>query len=499
MTDGFNCKGCVKTLSDTPHNSSLDTKAPLRILIGADTFPPNVNGAANFGSRLAAGLTERGHAVQVEAPAYNSKHGAFLEKHDGAQFIVHRVYSWRWYPHDWLRFVLPWRSQAHAARILDEVKPDVVHIQSHIVVGRGLARQAAKRGIRVIGTNHFMPENIIDHTRLPHFARKWAIRAAWKDASSTFGFCDAVTSPSRKAADFLETETHLEHVHAISCGIDAALYTPNFEPRSQNRVIFVGRVSGEKHLEVLMNAIALIAPVFDVQLEIVGGGDQMNQLKQLTRELGIDTRVTFTGYVTDRQLRAALTRSTVFAMPSIAELQSIATMEAMALIAPALDVQLEIVGGGDQMNQLKQLTRELGIDTRVTFTGYVTDGQLRAALTRSTVFAMPSIAELQSIATMEAMASGLPIVAANAMALPHLVHDGENGFLFEPGNAKDLADKLSRVLRLPDAELRAMKEASLRYIGAHDIQRTLSIFEQLYRGEKVTDPVTDASLDEQVP
>ena len=425
MTDGFNCKGCVKTLSDTPHNSSLDTKAPLRILIGADTFPPNVNGAANFGSRLAAGLTERGHAVQVEAPAYNSKHGAFLEKHDGAQFIVHRVYSWRWYPHDWLRFVLPWRSQAHAARILDEVKPDVVHIQSHIVVGRGLARQAAKRGIRVIGTNHFMPENIIDHTRLPHFARKWAIRAAWKDASSTFGFCDAVTSPSRKAADFLETETHLEHVHAISCGIDAALYTPNFERRSQNRVIFVGRVSGEKHLEVLMKAIALIAP--------------------------------------------------------------------------ALDVQLEIVGGGDQMNQLKQLTRELGIDTRVTFTGYVTDGQLRAALTRSTVFAMPSIAELQSIATMEAMASGLPIVAANAMALPHLVHDGENGFLFEPGNAKDLADKLSRVLRLPDAELRAMKEASLRYIGAHDIQRTLSIFEQLYRGEKVTDPVTDASLDEQVP
>ena len=414
----------LKTLSYTPHDSPTDAKAPLRILIGADTFPPDVNGAANFGSRLAAGLTERGHTVHVEAPAFNGNRGAFLEKHDGAEFVVHRVYSWRWYPHDWLRFVLPWRSQAHAAQILDEVKPDVVHIQSHIVVGRGLARQAAKRGIRVIATNHFMPENIIDHTRLPYFARKWAIRTAWKDAASTFAFCEAVTSPSRKAADFLETETNLEHVHAISCGIDAALYTPNFEPRTENWVIFVGRVSGEKHLEVLMKAIAQI-------------------------DLG-------------------------------------------------LDVQLEIVGGGDQMNQLKQLTRELGIDERVTFTGYVTDEQLRAALTRATVFAMPSIAELQSIATMEAMASGLPIVAANAMALPHLVHEGENGYLFDPGDAKDLADKLSRVLSLPDSELRRMKEASLRYIAAHDIQRTLSIFEQLYRGEKVTDPVTDATLDEQV-
>ena len=413
----------LKTLSDTPHDSPPDAKAPLRILIGADTFPPDVNGAANFGSRLAAGLTARGHTVHVEAPAFNGRCGAFLEKHDGAEFIVHRVYSWRWYPHDWLRFVLPWRSQAHAARILDAVKPDVVHIQSHIVVGRGLARQAAKRGIRVIGTNHFMPENMIEHTRLPHFARQWAIRTAWKDAASTFAFCEEVTSPSRKAADFLETETNLEHVHAISCGIDAALYTPNFEPRSENRVIFVGRVSGEKHLEVLLNAIA--------QIDL------------------------------------------------------------------ALDAQLEIVGGGDQTNLLKQLTLDLGIEQRVTFTGYVTDEQLRAALTRATVFAMPSIAELQSIATMEAMASALPIVAANAMALPHLVHEGENGYLFDPGDARDLAEKLSRVLRLSDAELRPMKEASLRYIAAHDIQRTLSVFEQLYRGEKVTDPVTDASLDEQ--
>ncbi len=414
----------LTTLSDSPHDSSSPVKAPLRILIGADTFPPNVNGAANFASRLAAGLVARGHDVHVEAPAFDSTHGTFVEEHDGAKFTVHRVYSWRWYPHDWLRFVLPWRSQAHAARILDEVRPDVVHIQSHIVVGRGLARQAVKRGIRVIGTNHFMPENMIDHTRIPQFLRKKAISAAWKDAAATFALCDAVTSPSRKAADFLEAETNLAHVHAISCGIDAALYTGCFEQRTENRVVFVGRVSGEKHIDVLLRA--------------------------------------------------------------------------MAAIDPALDAKLEIVGGGDQMNQLKQMAKELGIAGRVTFTGYVSDAELRAALTRATVFAMPSIAELQSIATMEAMASALPIVAANAMALPHLVHNGENGYLFEPGNADDLAAKLTQVLSLAEAELTKMKEASLRYIAAHDIQRTLTIFERLYRGKPVTDPVTDASLDEQV-
>jgi glycosyltransferase involved in cell wall biosynthesis len=410
-------------LSDAPHSEASVSSKPLRILIGADTFPPDVNGAANFASRLAAGLVERGHEVHVEAPASSRKHGDFLEEHDGATFMVHRIYSWRWYPHDWLRFVLPWRSQAHAARLLDAIKPDVVHIQSHIVVGRGLARQAALRGIRVIGTNHFMPENMIEHTLLPKFLRRKAIEIAWNDAAKTFALCEAVTSPSRKAAEFLETETKLRGVHAISCGIDAGLYTANFDKRTENRVVFVGRVTGEKHLDVLLKAVAALDP--------------------------------------------------------------------------ALDAKLDIVGGGDLMNQLKQLAKDLGIANRVNFLGYVTDEQLRSALTHATVFAMPSIAELQSIATMEAMASALPIVAANAMALPHLVHHGENGYLFEPGSVSDLTEKLTDVLTQSDDDLTRMKKSSLKYIAAHDIQRTISIFESLYRGEPVTDPVTDVSLDEQ--
>jgi glycosyltransferase involved in cell wall biosynthesis len=94
---------------------------------------------------------------------------------------------------------------------------------------------------------------------------------------------------------------------------------------------------------------------------------------------------------------------------------------------------------------------------------------------------------------MEAMASGLPVVAANAMALPHLVHDGENGFLFEPGNAQELADRLETLLRLPQDELDVFKRASLRLIAAHDIQRTLNTFESLYRGEPVADPVLDSA------
>lgn len=393
-------------------------KRPLRIVIGADTFAPEINGAAIFTARLAAGLVERGHDVHVVAPAVHwRKNGIFREAHEGQKFTVHRLFSLRWYPHPWLRFAMPWRIEQNAARILDSVKPDVVHFQSHIIIGRGLANQAGKRGIRVIGTNHIMPENMLEFTLLPRSWQAPAVAAAWRAAARSFGRAEAVTTPTRKAADFLEAHTKLRGVYAISCGIDARNYTPNFEPRSDNLILFVGRITGEKQLDKLIRAFALLR----------------------------------------RDLNATL----------------------------------ELVGGGDQENNLKSLASSLGVRDRVHFAGYVETAYLRAALTRATVFAMPSIAELQSIATMEAMASGLPVVAANAMALPHLVHHGENGFLFEPGNVEEFAARLTDVLTMPEDDLRFFKQESLKIIEAHDIQRTLDTFEALYRGELVSDTIAE--------
>ncbi|MCU1406153.1 MAG: glycosyltransferase family 4 protein [Glaciihabitans sp.] len=390
----------------------------MRIVIGADTFAPEINGSAMFAARLAAGLTARGHEVHMVAPAFSYRRfGTFTEEHEGQSFTVHRLFSARWYPHPWLRFAIPFRIEQNSARILDEVKPDVVHFQSHIIVGRGLSHQAVKRGIRVIGTNHFMPENALEFAHLPSWLEAPVVRAAWRAAGRSFGRAQAVTTPTRKAADFLEANTNLRGVYAISCGIDATNYTPSFEPRTENLIVFVGRITGEKQLDKLVRAFALL----------------------------------------DSKLNA----------------------------------KLELVGGGDQEANLKALATSLGVRHRVNFTGYVETDYLRAALTRATVFAMPSIAELQSIATMEAMASGLPIVAANAMALPHLVHDGENGFLFEPGDVEELAARLTDVLTMPEEQLHALKRESLKIVEAHDIQRTLATFEALYRGELVSDTIAE--------
>jgi glycosyltransferase involved in cell wall biosynthesis len=386
------------------------TEAPLKILIGCDTFAPDINGAARFAERLAAGLVQRGHDVHVVAPNQRYRRTApATEVIEGEPMTLHRLPSVRWAPHDWLRFVWPWRSKHYARTVLDRVKPDVVHIQSHIVIGRGLSRIAHQRGIPIIATNHVMAENILDHTTMPKFIDDIVLKLAWADAKRTFDLTRAITTPTRRAADFLERTVEVKDVIPISCGIDRTQYTAVMGQREKHRMVFVGRLTAEKQVEVIL--------------------------------------------------------------------------EAMTKLDPALDVQFDIVGGGDQRKNLERLTGELGLADRVTFHGRTTDEELRALLTRASLFVIASIAELQSIATMEAMASGLPIVAADAVALPHLVHDGENGYLFEPGNADELAARLTDVFTAEPAEYERMQQASLDGVNVHDINRTLDTFEALYRDQ----------------
>lgn len=406
-----------------PTSRRADGDAPLRILIPADTFPPNVNGAAKFTEHLAAGMRARGHDVHVVAPAASRWHGTHVERYDGQDIVVHRLRSYRWLKHDWLRFVLPWRARAHARRVLDAVRPDVVHYQSVVILGRAFAIEAQRRGLRIIATNHLMVENLIDHSGIPGPLRPLATGIWWRDARATLRRADAITTPTRRAAEFLERqEGGLGRVLAISCGLRTGDYRADFAEKPEPSILFLGRVTGEKQIDVLLDAFT-----------------------RLPAELG---------------------------------------------------ARLDIVGGGDLLASLQRQAKRLGIDDRTTFHGLVTDAELRRLLTRATVFAMPSIAELQSIATMEAMASGLPVVAANAMALPHLVHDGENGYLFEPGDAADLAGRLEAVLRAPHAERVALGREGVRLVQMHDIDRTFDLFERLYRGESVDDVAAD-SLNEQ--
>ncbi|MEG2778442.1 MAG: glycosyltransferase family 4 protein, partial [Aurantimicrobium sp.] len=66
-----------------------------------------------------------------------------------------------------------------------------------------------------------MPENMMQFTLLPGPTQRGVIRLVWKAAARTFGRAEAVTTPTRLAANFLEEYNQLTDVHAIACGINA--------------------------------------------------------------------------------------------------------------------------------------------------------------------------------------------------------------------------------------------------------------------------------------
>lgn len=391
---------------------------PLKVVLACDTFAPDINGAARFAERLAGGLVRNGNEVHIIAPAFDSSEGPRIEEHDGVNMIVHRLKSYRVPQHKTLRWTQPLGMTSKIGKILDDVEPVAVHIQSHLMVGRFAYSAAKKRSIKVLATNHIMPENLIKYSLLPKFLHGWAMKLVWADAGRMLRKMDAVTTPTKRAAELLEKAAGVSGVLAISCGIDASRFANDSAMQNENPIaLFLGRLDDEKRVDVLLRAVASLTEHSNLRVELVGDGGERERLMKLSQSLGIADRVSFLGHVTDEEL------------PGIYE--------------------------------------------------------------RATVFVMPSIAELQSIATMEAMASGRPVIGADAMALPHLVHDGDNGYLFPPNDVEALADRLKRILTADQAELNRLSENSLHLIQAHDITRTVKIFEDLYLGVGEATPTTD--------
>ncbi|WP_084961265.1 glycosyltransferase [Thermoactinospora rubra] len=380
-------------------------RRPRRILISTDTYPPDVNGAAYFTHRLATGLAARGNEVHVVCQSADGP--ARTEMVDGV--VLHRLRSAPLVVHPTMRVTVP----ARLDRLVAAIDPDVLHTQGHFVVGRAAIAAARRRGVPVVATNHFMPDNLFQFAHIPGRLRTAAGRLAWRDFGRIFARADHVTTPTPLAAKLLADQGFAREVEAVSCGIDLARFHPHTEPKSWARklfgladrptVLFVGRLDEEKRLEELVRALPHVLNVTDAQVALVGKGNQREHLEKLAGRIGVGDRVDFLGFVPDEL------------MPQ--------------------------------------------------------------AFAAADVFAMPGIAELQSIATLEAMASGLPVVAANAMALPHLVED--NGFLYEPGDVITLAKRLTEILTDEDARTR-MGKASRELALTHDHQASLARFEQIY-------------------
>ena len=383
----------------------------MRILIAGQTFTPALNGQSIFCTNLAEGLAKRGHQVVMVAPSLHKK--PYRAEQNGVDLhAVRTVHLGMFHPDAYLNLPAT-RTIQH---IFDTFRPEVIHVHDHYPISQNVIRVARQRGIRVLGTNHFMPENLAPYIPLPASFKTFFQRTLWWWMLLTYNHLDIVTGPSRTAVTIMRRNGLKPPAYPISCGVDLNRFhllpeLDRIELRqrygldpSRKVFLFVGRVDGEKKIDVLLRAFSLF----------------------------------------DRD-----------------------------------DIQFAVAGNGAALLHLTTLAQELGLGERVRFTGFIPNDDLPSLLNSADIFTMPSEAELLSIASLEAMACSRPLLLAHAQALPELVDEGVNGYLFKPSNIEDAADNILRLADHPE-RWNAMGAASLRKVQRHSLENTLRSYEKLY-------------------
>ena len=138
------------------------------------------------------------------------------------------------------------------------------------------------------------------------------------------------------------------------------------------------------------------------------------------------------------------------------------------LSAEGLDVTLELVGDGNSLKAYQALAQQLGVQEQVIFSGYVAREQIAARYAAAHVFVLPSFNEGMSVALLEALAAGLPLICTRTGGASDLVQEhgpNANGFTFAWGDLEALTLALRR-LALDRSLARRMGAAS-RLHAAH--------------------------------
>lgn len=382
----------------------------MKILMAAETFPPDVNGAAIATERLAIGLAGLGHSVSVITSSQSLKSSITtngpLNVYRVPSVLINKAQGFR---------VSPGPLHIKIFRqIINEIKPDIIHVNNPGLITLTAIKYAKKFGIPVMGSAHFMAENLAHYFHLPRGIERIVSAGVWKLYASIYNKLDLIIAPT---------------------------------PATEN---LLRKAGVKKKIVVLSNGIDLN------KFNFINNGDQLRKRLNLTK----NPVILFVGRLEK-------------------EKQIDVLFKAAAYIKDKVNFQIVIVGKGTEERFLKDLADDLGITSLVTIVGYLPKEDLPYIYKTADIFVIPSIAELQSLVTMEAMASGLPIIGANAVALPHLIKDGKNGYLFEPGDEHDLAKKIKLLLKSPEKR-KKMGKSSLELIEKHDINEVTKRTEKIY-------------------
>jgi glycosyltransferase involved in cell wall biosynthesis len=157
-------------------------------------------------------------------------------------------------------------------------------------------------------------------------------------------------------------------------------------------------------------------------------------------------------------------------------------IEAMAEVLKSHpDARLTLAGDGPARAPAEARAQALRIDHAVRFAGFMTQGQVADLLANSDMLVLPSFAEGLPVVYMEALASGIPVVASRVAGVPELVEDAVTGYTVPPGDVATLADRMARLMADPRAAQAMGKAGRTAVEQGFDIRREGAWLASIFR------------------
>jgi glycosyltransferase involved in cell wall biosynthesis len=163
-------------------------------------------------------------------------------------------------------------------------------------------------------------------------------------------------------------------------------------------------------------------------------------------------------------------------------------IQAMAAVKAIFPNCFLLIVGNDDISEipgygtrLRKLASEVGLKPNIAFIGFRND--VRYILQECDLMVLPSLyGEGLPMVILEAMASGLPVIASRVEGVPEIIEDGVNGFMVNPGDAVALSRKIITLLEKPHLQIKAALEAKkkVRNMTAHkQAEETAKIYREL--------------------
>jgi glycosyltransferase involved in cell wall biosynthesis len=403
----------------------------MRVIYFSDTFLPKIDGVAISIKNFSERLSQKDYEFLICCPEYGE--GDFNRMND--KIYIERFTSAHLPSYPDIKAVFP--NPSRISQIINTFQPDICHIHTPGLLGQYAINASEKFGIPTVGTYHTLIseqdtyislyrilkldklflkinkfdkaltlKNLLKFQKFDNFNIQKKI--ILKLCNNLYERCDFIISPSHLLKQQLIEFGIRRPIFVVSNGMDLSQFKGSVKSCSDEyKLLHVGRISYEKNCDVILNAF--------------------------------------------QKIHTKLPQSS-----------------------------LTIIGDGPALPSLKLQAKQLGLEEKIYFKGFVPNSELPEIYPQYDLFLTASTMETQGLVILEAISCGLPAVGVYSYAIPELIQHGVNGYNAQPFQAEEIAELSLKILQNPEL-YRSFSQKSLEISSHHEISKCVEKMDEVYQ------------------